>query len=430
MPSALDEGIEARESWSVAAPTVVRVALAGCGAVGSALVRELDARRDALAARHGVSIELARVLVRDVTRPRDARFDRSLLTSDVGEFLSTDADVVIEAIGGLDPAGLIARTALGQGRKVVTANKLLLAACGTELTGLARRNATTLRFDAAVGGGVPILRTLEDALGAGVPARVRGILNGTANFVITRLESGASYEDALRDAREAGFAEADASRDLDGRDAADKIALIAWAAFGAAPELLRVRRASLLPSPDRFVRLASRVGGRVRQVGECRLDDGIVSAAVEPLIVAADSSLGRTRDEGNHVDVFAGWRAPLCASGPGAGGAPTATALLSDLVCTSNAPRRSGHATLGTDDARRSDWAIEVIGASSALHRAVPSCGLVRTDDLAETAWTIAAARTPAEIVRIVNELELLGANPIVARLDDQGLVVSGEVLS
>src|SRR5688500_7521013 len=109
-----------REAWTPAAPSTVRVALAGCGAVGSALLREIEARRDVLAERHGIAIELTRVLVRDVTRPRAARFDLELLTSDVGDFLATDADVVVEAIGGLDPAGRIARAVLGQGRRLVT----------------------------------------------------------------------------------------------------------------------------------------------------------------------------------------------------------------------------------------------------------------------------------------------------------------------
>ena len=264
-----------QESWQRTAPTVVRVALAGCGSVGSALLREISAHREAIGERHGVEIVLTRVLVRDVIRRRDATFDRALLTNDVDAFLATDADIVVEAIGGLDPARRIAETALGRGQRLVTANKLLLAAHGSSLSALARRNRTSLRYDAAVGGGVPILRVLDESLGAGGPSRVRGILNGTTNFVLTRLEGGASLESALDEARAAGFAEADASRDLDGRDAADKIALV---------------------------------------------------ACVEPLLVAPDSALARTRDEGNHVDVFAGWRAPLSASGPGAGGLPAATA--------------------------------------------------------------------------------------------------------
>src|SRR4030081_970877 len=232
-------------------PATVRVALAGCGAVGSAVLRELVARREVLALRHGVDVVRTRVLVRDTEREGAAPFDRALLTADVDEFLATEADVVIEAIGGIEPARATAHPALSRRRALVTANKELLAAHGSELAALAAQRGTSLRYDAAVGGGVPVLRLLDDALGAGTPAAVRGILNGTTNFVLTRLERGTSLERALHEARTAGFAEADASRDLDGRDAAAKVALVAWAAFGVPPEQVRARRASLLPDPAR-----------------------------------------------------------------------------------------------------------------------------------------------------------------------------------
>jgi homoserine dehydrogenase len=145
----------------------VRVALAGCGAVGSALVRELHARQGSLERRFGRRVELTRVLVRDPVRERTAPLDRALLTADVDEFLREDADVVIEAIGGIEPARRIAEWALRGGRELVTANKELLAAHGTWLHALAREHGGTLRYDAAVGGGVPVLRLLDDALGAG-----------------------------------------------------------------------------------------------------------------------------------------------------------------------------------------------------------------------------------------------------------------------
>jgi homoserine dehydrogenase len=359
------------------------------------------------------------VLVRDVTRPRDADFDRTLLTADVGEFLATEADVVIEAIGGLDPARHIAESVLRRGRELVTANKELLAAHGSALTALAGAHRTSLRYDAAVGGGVPVLRLLDDALGAGTPTSVRGILNGTTNFVLTRLESGASLEDALREARSAGFAEADASRDLDGRDAAAKLSLVAWAAFGVAPEAIVVRRQSLLPDPARYAALAARVGRSVRQVAECTVIDGAVAASVEPLLLEPTSALARTRDEQNRVEVHSGWSAPLCASGPGAGGVPTATALLSDLVATSTAPRRHSGARPGGTDPRRLAWAVEVRGASQLLHRLVSDCGLVHTDATASCAWTIVPAATAHEIAQLLDALADAGADPIAARLDD-----------
>src|SRR5665213_2689929 len=186
MSSVIEAAAPTSESWTITDLTLIRVAIAGCGVVGTALVRELARRQGALASRHGVAIAVQRVLVRDITKQRDAALDSRLLTDDVEEFLNTDADVVIEAIGGLDPALRIAQRALERGRDFITANKLLLALHGRSLTDLARRNGVTVRYDAAVGGGVPVLRMIDDALGAGGVTRVRGILNGTANYVLSQ----------------------------------------------------------------------------------------------------------------------------------------------------------------------------------------------------------------------------------------------------
>jgi homoserine dehydrogenase len=373
-----------------------------------------------------VSIVVTRVLVRDLARERCAPFDRALLTADVDEFLAADADVVIEAIGGVEPARRIARTTLAAGRELVTANKELLAAHGTELTALAARHGAALRYDAAVGGGVPVLRLLDDALGAGTPAAVRGILNGTSNFVLTRLEEGASLDAALHAARAAGFAEADASRDLDGRDAAAKLALVAWAAFGIAPEALAVRRRSLLPDPARYVRLAARVERSVRQIAECaRVGDAVI-ASVEPVLVERDSAFARTSDEQNRVEVHTGWSAPLCASGPGAGGLPTATALLSDLVARGGQARRGARIGSTSGDPRLSSWAIEVNDAPALLHRHVPGSGFVHTDAEASAAWSIVEAATAAEIDAIVGALSDAGADPIAVRFDADPTTAEG----
>jgi homoserine dehydrogenase len=395
------------------------VALAGCGAVGSALLRELVARRITLADRHGVDVQVTRVLVRDVARERCAPFDRSLLTADVSEFLDTEADVVIEAIGGVDPARRIAVHTLSRGRELVTANKELLARYGTELSALARERRASLRYDAAVGGGVPVLRLLDDALGAGIPTAVRGILNGTSNYVLTRLEEGATIEAALSAARAAGFAEADATRDLDGRDAAAKLTLVAWAAFGIAPESLQPRRGSLLPNPARYVDLARRFGFVVRHLAECRREGEAVVASVEPVLFDAHSAFARTCDEENRVEVHTGWSAPLCASGPGAGGVPTATALLSDLLAGGQPRSRIARRVLTADDSRRSAWAVEVLGAPALLHRLAPGSGYVHTDTRATRAWSVVESATSAEIDALVAVLEAEGAQPIVARFDD-----------
>ena len=338
----------------------VRLALAGCGVVGSELLRVLERRRDELVDAHGLDIEVVGVLVRDVNRRRDVPLDRQLLTSDVERFLETPADVVVEAIGGFLPAALIARTTLERGTTFVTANKALVAAYGDELSATATRTGATLRFDAAVGGGVPVLRLIDDALGGARPRAVRGILNGTSNFVLTRLERGATFAAAVADARQSGFAEFDAKRDLDGTDAADKIAIVAWAAFGISPERVIVRRRSLLPDPVRLVRVARAAGGRLRLVAECELVNGGrgVVASVEPVVVAADSPLGRTTLEGNTIEIDNGWSAPLHISGPGAGAAPTATSLISDLLAGAVPPRTRIAPPVAVEDERTFRWVI------------------------------------------------------------------------
>lgn len=313
----------------------VRLALAGCGVVGSGLVRLLHDARDEIASRFDVRFSLASVLVRDINRQRQVPISESLFTSDLDAFLKTDADVVVEAIGGDEPARTIAASAIAHGRKFVTANKELIAGSGDRLSRLADERGTSLDFGAAVGASAPVISTLRDLLGASPPRAVRGILNGTSNFVITQIERGADFTVALNAARQLGLAEEDCSKDLDGRDAAAKLAITAWVAFGIPPATLRARRTSLLPHLPELIRVANGLGGRLRFIAECaQLDANAVVASVEPTIVNAASGFARTVGEENRIEIDQGWSAPLTVSGPGAGGAPTAAALLSDLLRT------------------------------------------------------------------------------------------------
>lgn len=307
------------------------VALAGCGAVGGALARLLHRVREL----DGRPVAITRVLVK---RPHEVRpvYPRSV-TLELDEFLTTRADVVVETIGGIEPARTIARHVLGRGGRLVTANKALIAAHGAELAELARESGGWLGFDAAVGGGVPVVRTLRDSL-RGLPVRsISGILNGTANYVLTRLESGVTLEAALAESRARGLAEADATRDLDGRDVADKLAILAWVAWGVDPDVVRVDRVGLLPDPEGLVRRAAESGRRVRLVGRCSIAGGTVRARVRPEVVAGTSALGGTLHEQNRVEITLGWREPLTLAGPGAGGEPTATALWGDIQAAARA---------------------------------------------------------------------------------------------
>jgi homoserine dehydrogenase len=409
---------------AVDSPRTVRVALAGCGVVGGGLVRLLDESATAIAARFGVRFDLTRVLVRDVHRDRNLPLDSRLFTNDLNAFLAHDADVVIEAVGGDEPARTIASAALKRGIKVITANKELVASHGDSLSALALENEGGLDFGAAVGGSAPVISTLRDLVGASAPLSVRGILNGTSNYVITLIERGASIETAVASARERGLAESDCTRDLDGRDAAAKLAIIAWVTFGIRPGGLQVRRTPLVPGLDRLVRLATVEGARVRLIAECtQLPGHSVAAAVEPVIVAAESAFGRTTLEENRVEVDLGWPSPLSVSGPGAGGRPTAAALLSDLLRVSPPPNdRGAGATQFTSvvDPRAHRWLVTAQLDTTLLERAVTAIGLPSqrfVGDGTDAAVITAPVRWNS-VQRLIAELEGLNASPCVARCE------------
>lgn len=315
-----------------ATPAIVRYSLAGCGVVGSALLRLLEARAVQIEAQHGLRFELQQVLVRDRSQQRDASLPKSQLTSDVAHFSAQPADMLVEAIGGFEPALGLIQTALASGRDVVTANKAVLAEHGQALQQLADETGAGLEFEAAVGGGMPLIHVLRDSLGQADVQSIRGILNGTSNFILTRLAEGLAYGQALQRAQQAGFAEADPTRDLDGTDAADKIRILAWLAFGIDPAGLSVDTSGILPDPDALAANARAQDGVVRLLAECSRSDGQVRAWVRPVVVAADSVWAQTRDEANLVSIDTRFNGTVQVHGLGAGGYPTASALLADML--------------------------------------------------------------------------------------------------
>lgn len=319
-----------------AAPAIVRFSLAGCGVVGSALLRLLDQRAGAIEAQHGLRFELQQVLVRDRSQQRDASLHEGQLTSDLARFSAQPGDMLVEAIGGFEPAHGLIQAALASGRDVVTANKAVLAEHGHTLQLLADETGAGLDFEAAVGGGMPLIHVLRDSLGQTGVRSIRGILNGTSNFILTRLAEGLGYEQALQRAQQAGFAEADATRDLDGTDAADKIRILAWLAFGISPVELSVDVSGILPDPDALAANARAQGGVVRLMAECTQGDGQLRAWVHPVVVAADSVWALTRDESNLVSIDTEFNGTVQIHGPGAGGYPTASALLTDMLRRAN----------------------------------------------------------------------------------------------
>jgi homoserine dehydrogenase len=408
----------------VRGPRVVRVALAGCGVVGGELVRLLTHGADEIRARHAVRFELASVLVKHPGRPRPHQLPRGVLTTDVDAFLRTDAAVWVEAIGGRDPALRIARTVLGAGRRLVTANKALLAEHGPELAALARRSGARLDFESAVAGGIPVVRALRDSLGLTGIESIRGVLNGTTNYVLSRLADGWRYADALADAQAKGFAEASPARDLSGEDAADKLRILAWLAFGVAPASLVLRRRGIVPHPERLAADAALLGGVPRLVAEVVDTGDGIAAAVEPIIVPAGSDLGRTRDEENAVVIESRWNGRVRLSGPGAGGAPTASALLGDMLCSAGRTGRT-HAALRppVEDGREHRWVISVVReprADAVLERALQRAGVATSDVLTESDRRVAITRpTPWRRVDLASRvLETAHLAPVVSRCE------------
>lgn len=317
----------------------VRVGVLGCGNVGGGLVQLILRERTRIAERFGLDLEISRILVRDLTRERHG-VSHSLLTVCALDVLDGDCDVIIEVIGGVHTAGTFVRRAISRGRHVVTANKALLAAAGGELLAAAAAADVELRFEASVCGGVPVIGALRRVLAGDSIERITGILNGTSNYVLCRMEEGLSLAEAVALAQERGFAEADPSLDIGGIDAAQKMAILAQLAFDA-----RARRESITGigsvTLDDIER-ARRDGCVIRSVAEAHRIPGGVQIVVEPRVVPAVSRLGRVVDEENGVAICGLAVGEVWMSGKGAGAMPTAAAVLSDVItATAPAPRRS-----------------------------------------------------------------------------------------
>jgi homoserine dehydrogenase len=316
----------------------LRIALLGAGSVGSQVASLLLQHGDELAARVGAGLELVGVAVRDVDAPRDAAIPRELLTTDA-ESLILGADIVIELIGGLEPAREHIRLALTSGADVITANKALLATHGPELFELASQVGAQLYYEAAVGGAIPIIRPLRDSLAGDRVRRILGIVNGTTNFILDRMETeGSTLEDALATAQELGYAEADPTADVDAYDAAQKAAILASLAFHTTVPLEAVHREGIRSVTREQVVAAHAAGFVVKLLAVCeRLVDPVtgvegVSARVHPALVPAAHPLAAVHGANNAVFLEAEAAGALMFYGAGAGGVPTASAVLGDLV--------------------------------------------------------------------------------------------------
>jgi homoserine dehydrogenase len=316
------------EQASFTAARRCKVALAGFGTVGQAVAKLLAARAD----EH--SLELTHVFNRGVERKKASWNSHAIAwTEDYNDILRSDADIVVELVGGVDHAHQWVRSALESGKSVVTANKQLMARHGGELLELARRSRKVLAYGAAVAGGIPVISGLHEGLGGDRLQKVCGVLNGTCNYILTRIErDGATFEDALGEAQKAGFAEADPTDDVDGYDARAKLVILVRAGLNAevSPEQMLCR--SIRPLRRMDFDYANRLGCTIRQVSRAELGEGVLRAAVEPALVSQESPLARVSGSQNLVMSTGEFGGETVFSGYGAGGNPTAVAVVSDLL--------------------------------------------------------------------------------------------------
>jgi homoserine dehydrogenase len=329
-----------------------RVALVGFGTVGQSVAR-------ILCSGEMPSVRLTHIFNRNVSRKRvDWVPPHVAWTESIDDVLTSDADVVVELVGGLRPTYDWVRGALMAGKSVVTANKQLMAHYGTELRDLARARGLDVRFEASVAGGIPVLRALQEGLAGDRLVEVRGILNGTCNYILSRMQSESiAFADVLADAQKAGYAEADPSEDLDGADAAAKLAIIAAVGLRRPVRVRDIATRSIRPIEAVDFEYARQLGCTIRQIARASAEDsGAVFAAVRPALVPLASGFGRNEGSQNLVTVRGVFGGETSFSGFGAGGSPTAVAVVSDVLSVAEgaAARSSGAPAPGSSSAEPS----------------------------------------------------------------------------
>ena len=313
---------------------VLRVGLLGCGNVGAAVVRMLSDHSEEIARRAGAAVVVHRVAVRDIAKSRPISIRPEVLTTDAAEVVRDQAvDVVVEVMGGLEPARSLILAALAAGKPVVTANKELLSTRGKELFRAAAQAGVDLLFEASVGGGIPLIRPLREHLAGDRIVRFVGIVNGTTNYVLTRMtEEGLSMEDALQEARALGYAESDPTDDVEGHDTAAKAAILATIAFDLPVAADDVYREGITRISADDIAFARRLGYVVKLLAIAEASAGGVSVRVHPAMIPREHPLASVRESFNAVFVEGERVGPLMLYGRGAGGDPTATSVVGDII--------------------------------------------------------------------------------------------------
>jgi len=345
---------------------VLKVALLGCGVVGSQVARLLDEQAEDLEARVGARLELAGIAVRRPARHTDV--PAHLLTTDAHELVNRDdVDLVVEVIGGIEPTRSLLLAALGSGKSVVSANKALLAEDGATLHDAATRAGADLYYEAAVAGAIPLLRPLRESLAGDRITRVMGIVNGTTNFILSRMDAtGAGFDEALAEATALGYAEADPTADVDGYDAAAKAAILAGLAFHTRVTLSDVYREGIGAVTSADMASARAMDCTIKLLAICERTSpsgdgakGSVAVRVHPAMIPRSHPLAGVGDAFNAVFVEAEAAGSLMFYGRGAGGAPTASAVLGDLVAVA---RNKVNGSRGAGESAYADLPLQQMG--------------------------------------------------------------------
>lgn len=312
-----------------------KVAVVGMGTVGSGVARLLLDHGDRTARHAGRTLWLEQVVVRDLKKPRDADLPEGILTDDLSKITSDPSiKVVAQLVGGLSPAREIMLKLLESGKDVVTANKALLAEHGPELFDRARELGRSIAFEASVAGGIPIITNISQCLSANQVSSIYSILNGTSNFILTRMSEGLAFEEALSEAQDLGLAEADPTMDIDGTDAAQKLSILAHLAFGARVHWREIPRRGINDLAQEDVDFAAQLGYQVKLLAVADAQSEGLEVFVSPTLVRDGTPLAEVRGENNAISVSGDAVGNVFFHGPGAGRMPTASAVVADMIDT------------------------------------------------------------------------------------------------
>ncbi|MGG3822954.1 homoserine dehydrogenase [Geobacillus thermodenitrificans] len=310
------------------------VGLLGLGTVGSGVVKIIENHQEKLIHQVGCPVKVKKILVRDVHKPRDVAVDPALLTTSAADVIDDpDINVIIEVMGGVEETKEWLLRALRQGKHVVTANKDLMAVYGSELLRVAAEHHCDLFYEASVAGGIPILRSLVDGLASDRITKMMGIVNGTTNYILTKMsQNGASYQEVLAEAQALGFAEADPTSDVEGLDAARKMAILARLGFSMDIDLDDVQVKGITHVTEEDLNYGKRLGYTMKLIGIAQRNGNKVEVSVQPTFLPDSHPLASVHNEYNAVYVYGEAVGETMFYGPGAGSLPTATAVVSDLV--------------------------------------------------------------------------------------------------